>query len=81
MTGTAALKKAVTVIPAKETLPFNVFSNEEIKRRVAAYARVSTNDEEQLTSYKKQKKVYIRKSMKLLKKLIGILRIRITPMH
>ena len=54
MSGTATLQRAVTVIPAKETLPFNVFSTEEIKRRVAAYARVSTNDEEQLTSYEAQ---------------------------
>jgi len=58
MSGTATMQRAVTIIPAKETLPFNVFSSEEIKRRVAAYARVSTNDEEQLTSYKTQVKYY-----------------------
>jgi len=58
MTGTAVLKKAVTVIPAKEMLIFNVLSNEERLRRVAAYARVSTNDEEQLTSYEAQMEYY-----------------------
>ena len=54
MTGTATMQPAVTVIPARESLPFNVFSNEERKRRVAAYGRVSTKDEEQLTSYEAQ---------------------------
>ena len=46
----------VTIIPAKKNqLPINVLSNEAIKRlRVAAYARVSTNNEEQLTSYEAQ---------------------------
>jgi len=53
MTGTA-VQRTVTIIPAKETLPFNVLSAAEHKRRVAAYARVSTNDEEQLISYEAQ---------------------------
>ena len=45
----------VTVIPAKkDRLPINVLSNEARKLRVAAYARVSTNNEEQLTSYEAQ---------------------------
>ena len=36
----------VTVIPAKkDRLPINVLSNEARKLRVAAYARVSTNNE------------------------------------
>ena len=60
MTGTAT-QRTVTVIPAKETLPFNVFSIEEILRRVAAYARVSTNDEEQLTSYEAQVDVFTKR--------------------
>lgn len=58
MTGTTVVKKAVTVIPAKEMLPFNVFLEEKRLRRVAAYARVSTNDEEQLTSYEAQMDYY-----------------------
>lgn len=45
----------VTVIPAKkDRLPINVLSSEAHKLRVAAYARVSTNNEEQLTSYEAQ---------------------------
>lgn len=59
MTKQAELK--VTVIPAKKDLPVNVFSNEERKKlRVAAYARVSTNQEEQLTSYEAQVDYYTR---------------------
>lgn len=52
----------VTVIPAKkDRLPFNVLSNEVKKLlRVAAYARVSTNSEEQLTSYEAQVDYYTR---------------------
>ena len=52
----------VTIIPAKKNqLPINVLSNEAIKRlRVAAYARVSTNNEEQLTSYEAQVDYYTR---------------------
>ncbi len=52
----------VTVIPAKkDQLPINVLSGEAIKRlRVAAYARVSTNNEEQLTSYEAQVDYYTR---------------------
>ena len=43
----------VTFIPAKkDRLPINVLNNEAVKRlRVAAYAPVSTNNEEQLISY------------------------------
>ena len=52
----------VTVIPAKkDQLPINVLSGEAIKRLpVAAYARVSTNYEEQLTSYEAQVDYYFR---------------------
>lgn len=51
----------VTVIPAKKDRPSNALSNEVAKRlRVAAYARVSTNNEEQLTSYEAQVDYYTR---------------------
>ena len=55
---TATMQRAVTVIPAKVKLPFNVLTNEALRRQVAAYARVSTNDEEQLTSYEAQVEYY-----------------------
>ncbi len=55
----AAMK--VTVIPAKKDIPMNVVAGEERKRlRVAAYAHVSTNNEEQLTSYEAQVDYYTR---------------------
>ena len=44
----------------KDRLPINVLSNEARKLRVAAYARVSTNNEEQLTSYEAQVDYYTR---------------------
>ena len=51
----------VTFIPAKKDRPINVLSNEAAKLlRVAAYARVSTNNEEQLTSYEAQVDYYTR---------------------
>ena len=52
----------VTVIPAKkDRLPIAALGGEEKKRlRVAAYARVSTNNEEQLTSYEAQVDYYTR---------------------
>jgi len=53
----ATMQRAVTVIPAKVNLPFNVMSAAAL-RRVAGYARVSTNDEEQLTSYEAQVDYY-----------------------
>ncbi|NLV87531.1 MAG: recombinase family protein, partial [Clostridiales bacterium] len=52
--------KQITVIPAKIN-PELVFSNPEYKkRRVAAYARVSTDSEEQQTSYAAQVDYYTR---------------------
>lgn len=49
-------KKTVTVITPKNT---NYVDKEKYhQKRVAAYCRVSTDSEEQLTSYKTQKKVY-----------------------
>ena len=55
---TGAVARTITVIPPRQNHPFNVLSNEEYKRRTAAYARVSTNDEEQLTSYEAQVDYY-----------------------
>ena len=57
----AVANARVTVIPAKKDIPVNMLSGEERKRlRVAAYARVSTNNEEQLTSYEAQVDYYTR---------------------
>jgi len=51
------MQRNITVIPPKVNLPFNVMSA-CARRRVAGYARVSTNDEEQLTSYEAQVDYY-----------------------
>lgn len=54
----ASRTRTVTVIPARiRTLP-GIPTLAVQKKRVAAYARVSTNSEEQLTSYKAQVKHY-----------------------
>ena len=56
------LEKKIIVIPAKKESP-----QEQAKKRnlrVAAYCRVSTGDEEQLTSYENQKAFYTEKIMK-----------------
>ncbi|MCX4307611.1 MAG: recombinase family protein [Acetatifactor sp.] len=59
MTKQTTLK--VTVIPAKKDIPVNTVGGEEKELlRVAAYARVSTNNEEQLTSYEAQVDYYTR---------------------
>lgn len=53
-------KPVVTFIPAKkDQLPLNVLSN-AARKRVAAYARVSTNNEEQVSSYEAQVDYYTR---------------------
>ena len=55
-------EKKIIVIPAKNESP-----QEQAKKRnlrVAAYCRVSTGDEEQLTSYENQKAFYTEKIMK-----------------
>ena len=55
-------EKKIIVIPAKNESP-----QEQTKKRnlrVAAYCRVSTGDEEQLTSYENQKAFYTEKIMK-----------------
>lgn len=60
-------KKIVTVIePHKSTL---VDREKYRQTRVAAYCRVSTDSEEQLTSYKTQKKVYILTKTALFRKI------------
>ena len=48
----------ITVIPSTIDLMTRAPKTEERKRRVAAYARVSTDSEEQLTSYNAQKDYY-----------------------
>jgi len=50
----------VTVIPPKMNLNLVPLSTEYVKKRVAAYARVSTDTEEQLTSYEAQVDYYTR---------------------
>ena len=56
-----AVAAKVTVIPAKKNpLALDIANNEVRKLRVAAYARVSTNQEEQLTSYEAQVDYYTR---------------------
>ena len=50
-------KKTISVIEPKRSLIVNRAQYHQ--RRVAAYCRVSTDSEEQLTSYTNQKKVYI----------------------
>ena len=51
-------KAIVTVIPALVDLPVNVMSHEAILRRIAAYARVSTDSEEQESSFNAQVDYY-----------------------
>ena len=56
-----AVTAKVTVIPAKkQRLSLNPDTSEMRKLRVAAYARVSTNNEEQLSSYEAQVDHYTR---------------------
>ena len=50
-------KKRVTVIEPKRSIVVDKAKYEQL--RVAAYCRVSTDSEEQLTSYKTQMKVYV----------------------
>lgn len=49
-------KKTITLIEPKK--PFIVDKAQHRQKRVAAYCRVSTDSEEQLTSYTNQMKVY-----------------------
>ena len=56
MNVTKITKKTISVIEPKRSLIVN--REQYHQRRVAAYCRVSTDSEEQLTSYTNQKKVY-----------------------
>ena len=55
-------EKKIIVIPAKKESPQKQAKKRNL--RVAAYCRVSTGDEEQLTSYENQKTFYTEKIMK-----------------
>ena len=48
----------ITVIPASKTLHSKMPVNARSRRKVAGYARVSTDSEEQLTSYEAQVDYY-----------------------
>lgn len=50
--------RTVTVIPARENIYKDIIDNQPIKKKVAAYARVSTDLEEQITSYEAQRDYY-----------------------
>ena len=52
------MARNITVIPATIDLCTGIPSNMHHKRRVAGYARVSTDSEEQLTSYEAQVDYY-----------------------
>ena len=54
----ASRTRTVTVIPARILALPSIPTLAVQKKRVAAYARVSTNSEEQLTSYEAQVKHY-----------------------
>lgn len=58
MSATATIEKRVRYIPPAENLSRVPFGTEYVKKRVAAYARVSTDEEEQLNSYEAQVKHY-----------------------
>ena len=57
------LERRVRVIPATKKLT-EAGSSRRGKQRVAAYCRVSTDSEEQLTSYQNQLSYYTEKIMK-----------------
>lgn len=52
--------RKINVIQSRVNLPFLSFGSEYRKRRVAAYARVSTDSDEQLSSYEAQVDFYTR---------------------
>lgn len=52
------MARAVTVIPPTIQPITHLARNAVVRRRVAAYARVSTSSEEQLTSYEAQVDYY-----------------------
>ena len=53
----------VTVIPATRNLHTGIRNDAVAKRKTAGYARVSTDSEEQLTSYEAQRTTYTDKIM------------------
>jgi len=48
----------ITMIPAKHQTPIHVMSTEALRRKTAGYAWVSTNEEEQQSSYEAQVDYY-----------------------
>ena len=56
-------EKKIRIIPATKPQDQNRAAFNGRKQRVAAYCRVSTDSEEQLTSYESQKKYYTDKIM------------------
>ena len=54
------IARSVTIIPATVNLRTNDSRNKQVKRKVAAYVRVSTDSEEQLSSYEAQVDYYTR---------------------
>lgn len=56
----AQVARAITVIPATINPVTRMANTSMAKRRVAGYARVSTDSEEQLTSYEAQVDYYTR---------------------
>ena len=54
----------ITVIPKKEIYTININSDASIKRKVAAYARVSTDLEDQKNSFNAQLEEYQNQSRK-----------------
>lgn len=52
--------RRINVIQSRVNLPFMSYGSEYRKRRVAAYARVSTDSDEQLSSYEAQVNFYTR---------------------
>lgn len=52
------MARSITVIPAKEPTMLVNGQQIELKKKVAAYCRVSTDQEEQLSSYENQVRYY-----------------------
>lgn len=52
------MARSITVIPAKEHTILVNGQQIELKKKVAAYCRVSTDQEEQLSSYENQVRYY-----------------------
>ena len=52
------MARSITVIPAKQPTIMENGQQIELKKNVAAYCRVSTDQEEQLSSYENQVRYY-----------------------